>query len=84
MPNFKGYIHDIGGPSANFLARLVINKMEYGACKTRQCLWPKPCPNLKVDHSHYVENVRRGSRHLPKVQKKVFIRSGIRYELFDV
>lgn len=78
MPNFKGCIHDIGGPSANF-SRLACDKQkEYGACKTRQCLWPKPCPNLKVDHSHYVEMLD-AVRQLPKV-KKVFIRSGIRYD----
>lgn len=78
MPNFKGYIHDIGGPSANFSRPACDKQVEHGACPKKQCLWPKPCGNLKVDHSHYVEMLD-AVRTLPKV-KKVFIRSGIRYD----
>ena len=78
MPNFKGYIHDLGGPSANFSRPACDKQTTLGACAKRQCLWPKPCPNLKVDHSHYVEMLD-AIRTLPKV-KKVFIRSGIRYD----
>lgn len=78
MPNFKGYIHDIGGPSANFSRPACDKQVEHGACPKRQCLWPKPCPNLKVDHSHYIDMLD-AVRGLPKV-KKVFIRSGIRYD----
>ena len=78
MPNFKGYIHDIGGPSANFSREACDKQRTHGACAKRQCLWPKPCPNLKVDHSHYVDMLD-AVRALPKV-KKVFIRSGIRYD----
>lgn len=78
MPNFKGYIHDIGGPSANFSRPACDKQVEHRACPKKQCLWPKPCSNLKVDHSHYVEMLD-AVRNLPKV-KKVFIRSGIRYD----
>ena len=78
MPNFKGYIHDIGGPSANFTRPACDKQTTHGACPKRQCLWPKPCPNLKVDHRPYVEMLD-AVRALPKV-KKVFIRSGIRYD----
>lgn len=78
MPNFKGYIHDVGGPSANFSRPACDKQVEHGACASRQCLWPKACPNLKVDHSHYVEMLD-AVRSLPNV-KKVFIRSGIRYD----
>lgn len=78
MPNFKGYIHDLGGPSANFSRPACDKQTTQGACAKRQCLWPKPCPNLKVDHTHYVEMLD-AIRELPKV-KKVFIRSGIRYD----
>lgn len=78
MPNFKGYIHDIGGSSANFSRPACDKQVEHGACPKKQCLWPKPCGNLKVDHSHYVEMLD-AVRTLPKV-KKVFIRSGIRYD----
>lgn len=78
MPAFKGYIHDVGGPSANFSRPACDKQAEHGACAKRQCLWPKPCTNLKVDHSHYVEMLD-AVRALPGV-KKVFIRSGIRYD----
>lgn len=76
--NFKGYIHDVGGPTANF-RRTACNKQEkYGVCKTKQCLFPKPCNNLEVDHKDYIELLRK-LRKLDNV-KKVFIRSGIRFD----
>ena len=78
MPNFKGYIHDVGGPTANFSREACDKQREYGACKNRECLFPKGCANLKVDHSRYLE-ILRAVRALPRV-KKVFIRSGIRYD----
>ncbi len=77
-PDFKGYIHDVGGPSANFRKPACDKQLEKGVCKNRQCLFPKPCPNLKVDHSDYVELLRK-LRALPGV-KKVFVRSGIRFD----
>ncbi|GAA6427532.1 YgiQ family radical SAM protein [Dielma fastidiosa] len=77
MPNFKGYIHDVGGPTANFSRTACDKQLKYGACVHRECLSPK-CPNLVVDHSDYVD-ILRSLRALPKV-KKVFIRSGIRYD----
>ncbi|MBQ8404960.1 MAG: YgiQ family radical SAM protein [Clostridia bacterium] len=75
---FKGYIHDVGGPSANFRKPSCEKQLEKGVCKNRQCLFPKPCPNLKVDHSDYVELLRK-LRAIPGV-KKVFVRSGIRFD----
>ncbi|MBQ7292006.1 MAG: YgiQ family radical SAM protein [Clostridia bacterium] len=75
---FKGYIHDVGGPSANFRKPACEKQLEKGVCKNRQCLFPKPCPNMKVDHSDYVELLRK-LRALPGV-KKVFVRSGIRFD----
>ncbi len=77
-PDFKGYIHDVGGPTANFRAPACDKQLKRGVCTNRQCLFPKPCPNLKVDHSDYLELLRE-LRELPKV-KKVFIRSGIRFD----
>ena len=77
-PDFKGYIHDVGGPTANFRKRACEKQEKYGVCKNRQCLFPKPCPNLQVDHSDYLELLRK-LRALPRV-KKVFIRSGIRFD----
>ena len=77
-PDFKGYIHDVGGPSANFRKPSCDKQLEKGVCKNRQCLFPKPCPNLKVDHSDYVELLRK-LRALPGV-KKVFVRSGVRFD----
>lgn len=76
--DFKGYIHDVGGPTANFRQPSCEKQMRRGVCKNRQCLFPKPCKNLKVDHSDYVELLRK-LRALPGV-KKVFIRSGIRFD----
>ena len=75
---FKGYIHDVGGPTANFRAPACIKQMKKGVCINRQCLFPKPCPNLEADHTDYVRLLRR-LRKLPGV-KKVFIRSGIRFD----
>ncbi len=77
-PEFKGYIHDVGGPTANFRAPSCEKQKEHGVCPTRQCLWPKPCNNLKVDHKDYLELLQK-LRALPNV-KKVFVRSGIRYD----
>ncbi len=77
-PEFKGYIHDVGGPTANFRIKACDKQQKYGVCKDRQCLFPKTCPNLKVDHSDYLELLRK-LRQLPNV-KKVFIRSGIRFD----
>lgn len=75
---FKGYIHDVGGPTANFRAPACDKQMERGACQNRQCLFPSPCRNLRADHSDYIELLRK-LRQLPGV-KKVFIRSGIRFD----
>lgn len=76
--DFKGYIHDVGGPTANFRYPSCEKQLTCGVCKDRQCLFPKPCPNLKAEHKDYVELLRR-LRALPEV-KKVFIRSGIRFD----
>ncbi len=76
--NFKGYIHDVGGPTANFRKAACSKQEKYGVCKTKQCLFPKPCNNLEVDHSDYIELLRK-LRKLDNV-KKVFIRSGIRFD----
>ena len=78
MPNFKGYIHDVGGPTANFYHPACKKQLKYGVCKHKQCLWPKPCENLDTDHSEYLKLLRK-LRELPKV-KKVFVRSGIRFD----
>lgn len=77
-PDFKGYINDVGGPTANFRAPACEKQMEKGVCPKRQCLFPTPCRNLRVDHSDYLALLRK-LRELPKV-KKVFIRSGIRFD----
>jgi uncharacterized radical SAM protein YgiQ len=76
--DFKGYIHDVGGPTANFRHRACRIQEEHGACKNRQCLFPEPCKNLIVSHKEYLDMLRK-IRTLPGV-KKVFIRSGIRYD----
>lgn len=78
LPDFKGYIHDIGGPTANFRHRACTLQIEHGTCKNRQCMFPKPCKNLIIDHKEYL-SVLRKVRELPKI-KKVFVRSGIRYD----
>ncbi|MCD8338186.1 MAG: YgiQ family radical SAM protein [Lachnospiraceae bacterium] len=77
-PDFKGYIHDVGGPTANFRHPACKKQLEKGVCKKKQCLFPEPCKNLDADHSDYVKLLRR-LREIPKV-KKVFIRSGIRFD----
>ena len=76
--DFKGYIHDVGGPTANFMRTACDKQLKAGACKDRQCLFPEKCPNLVVDHKRYLKLLRK-LRQLQKV-KKVFIRSGIRYD----
>ena len=77
-PEFKGYIHDVGGPTADFRHPSCEKQLEHGVCKTKQCLFPQPCKNLKADHRDYI-NLLRKLRELPNV-KKVFIRSGIRFD----
>lgn len=77
-PDFKGYIHDVGGPTANFDHPACKKQREHGACPNRQCLFPTPCPNLDADERSYLETLRK-LRALPGV-KKVFIRSGIRFD----
>ena len=77
-PDFKGYIHDVGGPTADFRYPACDKQLTHGACKNRQCLFPTPCKNLKADHTDYIQLLRK-LRSLPKV-KKVFIRSGIRFD----
>nr|WP_130805285.1 YgiQ family radical SAM protein [Senegalia massiliensis] len=76
--NFKGYIHDVGGPTANFRKRACKKQEKYGVCKEKQCLFPSPCTQLEIDHKDYLHLLRK-LRNIPKV-KKVFIRSGIRYD----
>lgn len=78
MPDFKGYIHDVGGPTANFYHPSCKKQLTSGVCKNRQCLWPTPCKNLDTDHSEYLKLLRK-LRELPKI-KKVFVRSGIRFD----
>ena len=76
--DFKGYIHDVGGPTADFRQPSCEKQLTCGVCKEKQCLFPKPCKNLRADHKDYVRLLRE-LRALPKV-KKVFIRSGIRFD----
>lgn len=76
--DFKGYIHDVGGPTANFRFPSCEKQLVHGTCLRRQCLFPDPCPSLRADHSDYIQLLRK-LRKLPKV-KKVFIRSGIRFD----
>lgn len=77
-PDFKGYIHDVGGPTANFRHPACEKQMTKGACGGRQCLYPTPCKNVNADHSDYVALLRK-LRNIPGV-KKVFVRSGIRFD----
>ncbi len=77
-PDFKGYIHDVGGPTANFRFPACDRQLAQGVCTKRQCLFPEPCKNLKADHKDYLKLLRK-LREIPKV-KKVFIRSGIRFD----
>ena len=76
--DFKGYIHDVGGPTANFSRPACDKQLTKGACPGKQCLFPKPCANLKVSHQEYLD-ILRTLRKLPKV-KKVFVRSGVRFD----
>ncbi len=76
--DFKGYIHDVGGPTADFRHPSCEDQLKRGVCKNRQCLFPKPCRNLDADHQDYIELLRK-LKNLPLV-KKVFIRSGIRFD----
>ena len=79
LPNFKGYIHDVGGPTANFRRPSCQKQLEHGLCKGgKKCLAPTPCPALEADHSEYLDMLRK-IRAIPGV-KKVFIRSGIRFD----
>ena len=77
-PRFKGYIHDVGGPSANFRLPSCEHQLKNGMCKGKKCLAPTPCKNLQVSHQEYL-GILRKLRELPKI-KKVFIRSGIRFD----
>ena len=78
MPEFKGYIHDVGGPTANFKHTSCQKQLKCGTCKDRQCLFPTPCKNIDADHSEYLDLLRQ----LRKKEgvKKVFVRSGIRFD----
>jgi len=78
MKDFKGYIHDVGGPTANFRIPSCEKQLERGVCTGRDCLFPEPCPHLRADHSEYMEILKK-LRALSGI-KKVFIRSGIRYD----
>lgn len=78
LPDFKGYIHDVGGPTANFRMPACRKQLGDGVCPDRDCLFPRPCPNMDVSHKEYLE-VLRAVRAVPGV-KKVFIRSGIRFD----
>lgn len=78
LPDFKGYINDVGGPSANFRRPSCQKQLKHGMCPQRRCLAPEPCPNLDADHSDYLALLRK-LREIPGI-KKVFVRSGIRYD----
>jgi uncharacterized radical SAM protein YgiQ len=78
LSGFKGYIHDVGGPTANFRTKACTKQVKGGVCKGKQCLFPEPCKNIIVDHSEYLD-ILRDIRQLPGI-KKVFIRSGVRYD----
>lgn len=78
LPDFKGYIHDVGGPTADFRNRACNVQEKHGACRTKQCMFPKPCKNLIVDHNEYLGVLRR-VRAVDGI-KKVFVRSGLRYD----
>ena len=78
LDDFKGYIHDVGGPTANFRHKACRIQEKTGVCKNKQCLFPLPCKNLIIDHSEYLSLLKK-IRKIPGI-KKVFIRSGIRYD----
>jgi uncharacterized radical SAM protein YgiQ len=80
-PDFKGYIHDVGGPTANFFRPACEKQERGGFCADRECLYPQPCPNLKADHSQYIKTLKALSK-IPGV-KKVFIRSGLRFDFIQ-
>ncbi len=77
-PEFKGYIHDVGGPTANFRHPACKKQLDHGVCTHRDCLYPSPCPNMEVDHTEYID-ILRAVRAVPGV-KKVFVRSGVRFD----
>ncbi|MFA7118431.1 MAG: YgiQ family radical SAM protein [Sphaerochaetaceae bacterium] len=77
-PLFKGYIHDVGGPTANFQGRACDKQEKCGPCVNRECLWPEPCPNLKDSHQHYLD-ILEAIEAIPRI-KKVYIRSGLRFD----
>ena len=77
-PDFKGYIHDVGGPTANFKHTACEKQLKHGACREKQCLYPKPCKNLNSDHSEYLTLLR--TLRKKEGVKKVFVRSGIRFD----
>ena len=81
MDDFKGYIHDVGGPTANFRHPACEKQLRKGTCKNRECMYPSPCDNLRVDHSEYLD-ILRTLRNLEGV-KKVFVRSGLRYDYIE-
>ncbi len=70
-PDFKGYIHDVGGPTANFRHKSCAKQDKYGVCTNKQCLFPEPCRNLKVDHKDYVELLRK-LEAVPGVKKSIY------------
>ena len=78
FPDFKGYIHDVGGPTANFRLPSCQKQLKYGCCVNRQCLFPKPCPHMTVSHKAFLQTLRK-MRQIPGV-KKVFVRSGLRFD----
>ena len=78
IPDFKGYIHDVGGPTANFRAPSCKGQLQRGLCKDKRCMAPTMCPAVEVDHSDYLQLLRE-LRKIPKI-KKIFIRSGIRFD----
>ena len=78
LPDFKGYIHDVGGPTANFRYPACDKQLKDGVCANRKCLAPTPCKNVKVSHTEYIDLIEQ-IEALPKI-KKVFIRSGIRFD----
>ena len=80
-PDFKGYIHDAGGPTANFCNPACEKQKSGGFCANRECLYPSPCPKLKADHSHYLKTLK-ALREIPGI-KKVFIRSGLRFDFIQ-
>jgi len=83
LPGFKGYIHDAGGPTANFYAAPCKKQEKGGFCAKRECLFPEPCPKLKADHGPYLETLA-AMRKADKKIKKVFIRSGIRFDFIEL